>query len=119
MAFAVGVRGAWWRGCGLAWPALSATGLAAPSRAGKRGGMEGPAPRGHPALFLGSGSQSLRLLSPQGTSPQGFGGQYLSPDGENFSGLMTTCVGHCSVVRQSSDSTLGRADSVWMHSRFS
>ena len=31
MAFAVGVGGAWWRGCGLAWPALAAAGLAAPA----------------------------------------------------------------------------------------
>ena len=67
MAFAVGVRGAWWWGCGLAWPALSATGLAAPSRAGKRGGMEGPAPRGCRAVFLGSGRQRVSgPLSAQG-----------------------------------------------------
>lgn len=40
-----------------------------PTRAGKRGGMEGPAPRRGPAAFLGFGSQRvLGSLSPQGLS---------------------------------------------------
>ena len=101
------------------WAALAAVGLADPAEPESMVGWRALLLRGTLHYSLGLAARVSGLLSPQGTSPQGFGGQYLSPDGENFSGLMTTCVGHCSVVRQSSDSTLGRADSVWMHSRFS
>jgi len=44
------------------WAGLASCGCCGPdwpSRAGKRGGMEGPAPRGCASVFLGSGSQSL------------------------------------------------------------
>ena len=105
------------------WAGLASFGCRGPgrpSRAGKRGGLEGPAPRGCCAVFLGSGRQRVSgSLSPQGTSPHGFWGQYLSPGGDNFNRLVTTCMGYSSVSRSRRDSTLCRADCMWMHARFS
>ena len=62
MAFAVGVGGAWWRGSGLAWPALAAAGLAAPA------GLESVV--GWRALLLGGVVQcSLGLAGRESPGP--------------------------------------------------
>ena len=105
------------------WAGLAGFGYCAPGRSTstrKRSGVEAPAPRGHPAVAHGSGSQKVSRPSPHmAQAPGGCWAQYLSHDGESFKRLMTTSLGHCSVIRRSSKSRLCRADAVLMHAMFS
>lgn len=119
IAFPVGQGGTSWRGSGLARPALATAGLADP--AGLESGV------GWRALLLGDVlrfSVGLAARQSPGPSPhmeQAHGacwGQYLSQDGESVNRLVTTSLGHWSVIRRSSKSRLCRADAVRMHSVF-
>ena len=92
-----------------------------PTRAGMGTGTgESPAPRGCPAVLLGSGSQRVSgYLSPLGASPPGCQGRYLSPRGAIFSSVVTTSPGHWLAIRSSSDSMLRWPDSMVTYSQFS
>ena len=63
-------------------------------------------------------AESLGAPLPAGKKAEGCQGQYLSPCGAIFNSVMTTSPGHLLAIRSRSDSTLCRADCMWMHARF-